>query len=281
MLLCEFPNNLKKILNKMSFPQFDLPLNFKIFWLEAVDLMQINNYITKDVHKHSFLEVHFVFSGKVEYWRENETFEANCGQAFIIPANENHKFISCSEDVVKIAIAFFCNVAIAEKENVFEFQKEIADSFSKIFAFCGEDNAFTPSLVLCEAVKILYSVFKNLSIPLPKSSNIRHDPRFLVAKSFIENNIDKRITISQIANECCLSQKQLNRIFTKETGSSVSDYLNSVKIKTAKKWLCEKELSVKEIGYTIGFENESSFIPFFKKHCNDTPGNYRKRMSEK
>ena len=50
------------------------------------------------------------------------------------------------------------------------------------------------------------------------------------------------------------------------------------KVKKAKRLLLESNLSIKEISFILGFENEGSFILFFKKHCSTTPGSFRKNV---
>ena len=265
----------------MNFPAFELPMNLKTIWVETVDFLSIRNDVTKEVHAHSFLEVHFLFSGTVTYRWDETYFEVCSGQAFLIPAQKEHKYISCSDDVLKTTIAFSCDSALFAEAKIFAFDDDIARNFDKMFEMCEQNNVFTPYVISGKAMEILYTVLQSVSSKLPEFTAAKHDPRFLVAKEFIENNFDKRITCSHVANECCLSVKQLNRIFCKETGESISNYINAVKTKYAKKILLESNLSVKEISFMVGFENEGSFISFFKKHCAATPAVFRKQMSEK
>ena len=261
----------------MSFPDFDLPMNLKNVWIEAVNFLGINN-IAKDFHSHSFYEVHFVLSGSITYFLDDKQIKIEEGNAIFIPANKVHKFFSSSEDVFKIAIAFLVDSNFLSETKIFEFNEEIIKIFNKIFVLCQENNIFTNHIIGLKITEILYSLFESFSIHLPKSTEVKQDSRFLAAKSFIENNFQTKITTSQVANECCLSPKQMNRIFIKETGKNISNYINLVKIKNAKKLLLESDLSIKEICFVLGFENEGSFISFFKKHCGVTPGAFRKNV---
>ena len=266
-----------EILNQMSFPEFDLPMNLKTLWVEAIDFSGTAN-ITKEIHSHSFCEVHFVLAGKVTYYLDNNIFEIEGNKAFFIPANKSHKFENCTENIFKIAIAFSFEANFLKEATKIDFNEETTKNLNKIFTLCEEDNIFTSHIIGCKTIEILYSVLTNLQTDLPKSTEAKQDSRFLVAKSFIENNINKKITSSHVANECCLSPKQMNRIFIKETGKNVSNYINAVKIKKAKRLLLESNLSIKEISFILGFENEGSFILFFKKHCSTTPGSFRKNV---
>ena len=125
-----------------------------------------------------------------------------------------------------------------------------------------------------------YSFFYLLGIKIPKRNNLTSDPRFLVAKTFIESNTGRLITCSDISKECCLSTRQLSRIFKTETGKSLSKYIIAAKIKRAKRLLLDTQHSIKEISFLLGFENESSFSSFFKRYCEMTPGSFRTKMSK-
>ena len=282
MIFNSFSKDRMKKLNKMSFPMFELPLHLKILWVEAVDFSFIRSSgITKESHQHSFYEVHFVCCGTVTYWWDNQTVSVPAGHAFIIPANKPHRYVSGSDDVLKIAIAFSGDPGLLEEGKTFPFDASVSKNIDQLFALSAEDSVFTPSLMACQITEILHSAFTSLAVPLPEPSHAKHDPRFEVAKAFIEKNLHKKISCCQVANECCLSEKQLNRVFSKETGSTVSGYINLAKIELAKKLLLEDDCSIKEICYMVGFENESSFITFFKKFCSVTPGTFKRQMDEK
>lgn len=280
MILPAFSKERMHTLNQMSFSDYDFPMNLKTLWVETIDIAGFKNDIIKETHAHSFFEVHFVFFGTVVYCCGDTRCEVKGGQALVIPSGKHHKLTSCSEDILKTGIAFYLEEGIISKEEIFDFNTDILQCFDQIFSLCDKNDILVPVLTSCKIIEILYSVFGHISAVLPESRETKTDPRFLSAKKFIQKNIDHKITSLQVANECYLSQKQLNRIFLKETGESISKYISSVKIKLAKKKLLETTLSIKEIAFIVGFENEGSFIYFFKKHCGMAPSAFRKQTSD-
>ncbi|WP_312497599.1 helix-turn-helix transcriptional regulator, partial [Enterococcus sp.] len=58
-----------------------------------------------------------------------------------------------------------------------------------------------------------------------------------------------------------------------------ADYLQNYRLKIAKKWLEETELTIKEIAARLKYTNSQNFIRFFKKKEQVTPGEYRKKFS--
>ncbi len=270
-------------LNKTVLPQTELPLGLKILWIESMDKQGMSNEFVRQPHQHTFYEIHFVFNGSISYECNNTLYKLNKGEAVIIPAFANHHYVTCSKDIFKTAIAFSADESILKTIDisVINFDDGVYENFNNILIQTDKDNVFTSHIISGRTLEILYSVFEKLISVLPKDTSNLKDPRFLVAKTFIENNYNKNLSCTEVANECCLSTKQLNRIFKKETEKSVSEYINFTKIKLAKKLLLNKQFSVKEVCFELGFENESSFISFFKRHSGLTPGVFRKQMSEK
>lgn len=237
--------------------------------------------MAKTLHSHSFNEIHFILSGTATYYLDDKYYEINCGQSLIIPKDKLHKCTFFSENALKTTIAFYIDGDFFDSTRIFDFNKKIIDCIDKMFLLSEENNIMTRYVLFGLSNEIIYLVLKLISAPLPEFTEAKHDPRFLVAKEFIEKNLDKKITTVLVARECCLSPKQLNRIFQKETNLSISGYISSSKLKTAKKLLLKSDLSIKEITYRLGFENEGSFISFFKKHCNITPTLFRKQSGDR
>lgn len=71
----------------------------------------------------------------------------------------------------------------------------------------------------------------------------------------------------------------LDRLFKKEFGLSVSQYIKEKKIDYAKMLLRTTNLSVSEIAQRLGYINLSHFTASFKQITNTTPVNYRKNIN--
>jgi len=60
------------------------------------------------------------------------------------------------------------------------------------------------------------------------------------------------------------------------TGKTTSDLISARILQEAGTLLKHTGWNVAEIGYSLGFEEPSHFISFFKKHAFQTPSSYRK-----
>jgi two-component system, response regulator YesN len=100
-------------------------------------------------------------------------------------------------------------------------------------------------------------------------------------KSFIKLNIDKELTREDIAEKVYLNHIYLARIFKKETGISLSEYIQQERLKVAKELLSKSKMPVSTVAAQIGYTNFSHFSRMFRKSLGISPVDYRKKCNEK
>lgn len=101
------------------------------------------------------------------------------------------------------------------------------------------------------------------------------------SKSFIAQSIDKDISREDVANHVFLNSDYLTRIFKKETGLSISEYIVKERFKIAMELLAKTDLPVSTVAAKVGYTNFSHFAKMFKRYTNVTPQEYRqKNMNE-
>lgn len=95
-------------------------------------------------------------------------------------------------------------------------------------------------------------------------------------KNYIQANI-RDVNREDIAAHVYLNSAYLSRLFKKETGQSLMDFIILAKINQAKILLTETNQKISDIGDALGYENFSYFGKVFKKTVGITPQEYRKR----
>jgi len=70
-------------------------------------------------------------------------------------------------------------------------------------------------------------------------------------------------------------------MFKKETGKTLTEYIQMVRIETAKKLLVEKERNVSEVAELVGYSDIKFFTKQFKKALGVSPNEYRKMFLER
>ena len=98
-------------------------------------------------------------------------------------------------------------------------------------------------------------------------------------KRIIEKLPDK-ITLDDLAGDLHISAKYLSALFNKETGMSITDFMQNIRISEAKKLLANTDLSYLEISNMLNFCSQSYFNNLFKKKEGMTPKEYREKSTE-
>lgn len=93
------------------------------------------------------------------------------------------------------------------------------------------------------------------------------------ACDYIESNYTKAITLDELSTIAGLSKYHFLRSFTREKGISPYNYLETIRIGNAKKFL-EQGVPPIEAALRTGFSDQSHFSNFFKKLIGLTPGQY-------
>ncbi|MEY2196535.1 response regulator [Neobacillus sp. BF23-41] len=93
---------------------------------------------------------------------------------------------------------------------------------------------------------------------------------------YIDQNYQENITRTNLAKTVYLSPDYIARIFKKETGISLVNYIIKKRVDIAKDLLMNTDLPVHLISDKVGYENYSYFTKLFKKETNYTPVDYRK-----
>ncbi len=96
------------------------------------------------------------------------------------------------------------------------------------------------------------------------------------ALTYIRDNYQNKIYISDLAGQVNLNEQYFCRLFKKAIGYSPIEYVNEYRIKQAKRLLEETSLQVTEVCLECGFNNLGNFLQEFRKHTGTTPLQYRK-----
>ncbi|MFP4015710.1 MAG: helix-turn-helix domain-containing protein [Halanaerobiales bacterium] len=96
--------------------------------------------------------------------------------------------------------------------------------------------------------------------------------------NYLKENFNQKLSLDELASTVNYSPYHLIRIFKTETGKTPFEYLLDIKINYAKELLKTTKLSVKDIGFSSGFNNRSHFSVIFKRKTRYSPSQYRKTV---
>ena len=102
--------------------------------------------------------------------------------------------------------------------------------------------------------------------------------RIEVIHKYIMENYHEDIDLARLAEKVNMAEGSLCRFFRKQTGLTVFEYLNRIKVDFACNLLMDYSLSIAEVCFDSGFNNISHFNKQFRIFTGATPSEYRKRF---
>lgn len=94
-------------------------------------------------------------------------------------------------------------------------------------------------------------------------------------KDYINRNLEQKLDLDQIAKIAGYSKFHLNRLFTKETGVTIYQYLQSRRLNLAAQKLAKTKLPISQIALEAGYDSQQAFTLAFKQNYLCTPRQYR------
>ena len=110
----------------------------------------------------------------------------------------------------------------------------------------------------------------------------RHpDEEIVQVQIWLQDNYHRNISFEQVADRFSLSTRTLNRRFKTATGQTPLQYLQEVRINTARDLLKTSNLSINEVAEKVGYQDAGYFTALFKKQLATTPKEYRATVRAK
>jgi AraC-like DNA-binding protein len=143
--------------------------------------------------------------------------------------------------------------------------------FKEFINISNEDENLSENIKQSGILRYLLSKFYKDSTFVSKERL-----KFAPTIQFVNEHINERISTAQLAATMNLSKVYFSNLFTKSFGIPPVKYINQRKLNLAAKKIVGTDLSIKEISYLLGFENEMYFSRVFKKEFGVSPLSYRK-----
>ena len=102
-----------------------------------------------------------------------------------------------------------------------------------------------------------------------------HNTMIHTAKEYILRHIQDDICIDDIAEEVHLNAQYLMRLFKKEMGVSILEYITDERIKIAKELLVRTDYPINQVADSVGYSNYSYFTKIFRRATGESPKQYR------
>jgi YesN/AraC family two-component response regulator len=100
-------------------------------------------------------------------------------------------------------------------------------------------------------------------------------PEVAKAIHYIKQHLQDELSLHTLSQVTQISPTYLSRLFKKDIGLSIIDYISEQRINQAKQYFMEGSYRNHELAEMVGFHNYSYFCTMFKKMTGMTPNEYK------
>lgn len=99
------------------------------------------------------------------------------------------------------------------------------------------------------------------------------------AVAFIRDNLERDLSVAEIAAVACLSPFHFSRMFKRVTGRTPYAFVSEERLARARRLLNDTKIPLVDIALSSGFSSQGAFNTAFKRVIGKTPGEYRQHAS--
>ncbi|MGL5614825.1 MAG: AraC family transcriptional regulator [Sarcina sp.] len=257
---------------------------------------------TNRLHSHNHYELCFVIDGIGEYRHDNKIYNLKKGDIFISTPKSIHeislKKVNNFPHSSTLNLIFF-RIYIEQLNSIEDtllstHEEKIISSFLNnhkiLISNCDYMFSYMDFLLVhLQKYSInnygIYNMVKAMTLEalfelsIEKKSTIVNSPNypdiFNKLLIYIESNLDKSLTVENLAEFSFTSQRNIHYMFNKYLKKTPKEYINHRKINQAKLYL-KMNYKVKEVSLLIGIDDLGQFSRLFKKHCGISPKTFQK-----
>ena len=106
-----------------------------------------------------------------------------------------------------------------------------------------------------------------------------HNLSVIVKKAihYMSEHYNENITLNEISNLVGVSVQYFSKLFKDEVGCNFVDWLNSLRINRAKELMTTTQMSIKEVGFHVGYNDPNYFSRIFKRYEGIAPTEFVNR----
>ena len=262
----------------------------------------------KSAHRHNFFELVYIAGGTGKQCINNNNFNYQTGQMFLITPEDCHSFEV--ETTTKFVFIRFNDIYLKSQK-----QNDIRDTeWIKRMEYILYNASHQPGCILCNpgdkilvkamiesalgelANKQLYHyeiiaqvvntiitiVARNIAMALPDKVSDSTGNTVMNIINYIQENIyvPEKLRLDVISGHFGISEGYLGKYFKKHTGETLQQYVINYKLKLVETRLQHSDMRINEIVNELGFTDESHLNRLFKKYKGVNPSAFRKQQMQ-
>lgn len=164
----------------------------------------------------------------------------------------------------------FAETSFSEKQSLIYPEVDIKNELEDIIGKMQKENASGNPLrkQILSGLLTVFILYLSSRQEVVKQDRIPDRDRDMVRKfmSLVKSNFLTKKMVTDYASELCVSPNYLNRIVKKISGFTASHHIQQCIITEAKRQALYSDMSMKEVAYSLGFNDYAHFSKFFKNN---------------
>lgn len=152
-------------------------------------------------------------------------------------------------------------------------RERIYQAFHRILSDSREQGAYWHELCL--------GALREVLMLLAKQQTSGFDPRIEETLYLLAQRMQETVRIEELARSVGLSASRLSHLFKENTGESIVEALNRMRIKQAALLLAHTNRNANEAAHDVGFQNYNHFTRQFRKYIGVTPSEFSQSVRSK
>lgn len=194
---------------------------------------------------------------------KSEAIEEALKQFFIhVERKFGHSLVDMQNTVTELMVMILSS----------SYQHQIIDSEAGYDTYLQEIRTFDQILMLQNwcVQKVL-----NISTLIQDTRELHVSTLVVEAKAYIDEHYNEELSLPDVSKQVSVSPQYFSKIFKEELGMSFVEYVRMKRMDVAKDLLRQKQFSIKEICYQIGYNDPNYFSRLFKKLVGVSPSDYQ------
>ncbi len=241
-------------------------------------------------HLHREIELICFFEGHAVAYADSVRCELNPGDIFISFPNQVHHydsfgpehyylFIINPETMPQLADQFNLGLPTSPVLKGAANDPRIRQTIESLFYAC-EHNAEPFFPLVRQGYQL--ALFSELLAQMPLSHLHLGDSNALRAiVSFCTKNFTENLSLSMLEEQLHLNKYYISHLFSGKLGLKFNDYINSLRVSEACRYLLNTDFSITDISEKVGFNTLRTFNRAFIKQKGVPPTEYRKKRFAK
>lgn len=263
---------------------FARPSETPPFWVEMSGVSNCDGRYSILREESNVCVCEYIIKGSGTLHYNGKTYHPKAGDIYLLPEFTRHEYYTNPDDpwikiffnVYGTGVSSMLNAFDMKNKFLFSNCEELHPLFENFFLKTQED--IPVEQVMKECCMLFAGLLYCLHDKLQKTNEPTKEAQKI--KDFIEKNIERELSVREIADSVYRSPDYVNKIFRRYYETTPYAYYMHLRTEKAKALLQHTSLSIQEISERLGYKNSHYFSKQFRYVTGITATMYRRDKHE-